>query len=239
MRNPDRETVFRFKRFKVINRLAAMKVGTDGVLLGAWASVEGVRRVLDVGTGCGLIALMIAQRAPEAVIKAVEIDDDAASEATLNVASSPWGDRIEVVKADFLSLSPGEGEHYDLIVSNPPFFTETLRSADVARAMARHGDTLSIESLVDRASRWLAPGGRLAVVAPVSRDADLLFAAALAGLHPVRLTKVFTKARAQEPARVLREFSFVSGPLSSGVLRSGTDEWSALTKDFYLDKDVL
>ena len=127
--NRNREQVFRFKQFSVANRLAAMKVGTDGVLLGAWCGVEGCRTVLDVGTGSGLIALMIAQRCPEAHVTALDIVPEAVAEAAENAAASPWGDRITVMEADFnRAVADRLLPRYDLIVSNPPYFPTAINS---------------------------------------------------------------------------------------------------------------
>ena len=124
-----RESVFRFKQFAVRNSMAAMKVGTDGVLLGAWCPVEGALRVLDVGTGTGLIALMVAQRNVSAMIDAVDIDHAACDEAGFNVANSPWHERINVECCDFMEYC-GCGVGYDLIVSNPPYFDNGLLPPD-------------------------------------------------------------------------------------------------------------
>ena len=125
-----REKVFKFKQFAVLNDRTAMKVGTDGVLLGAWCPVEGARRVLDVGTGCGVIALMVAHRNTDAVIDAIDIDHDAIDEATLNFANSPWSERLTAIEGDFNNLNTAVG--YDLIVSNPPYFTDSLLPPDEA-----------------------------------------------------------------------------------------------------------
>ena len=122
-----REKIFRFKQFGVLNDKTAMKVGTDGVLLGAWCDVAGARRVLDVGTGCGLIALMVAQRNKGAAVTAIDIDDEAVGEARINIARSPWSDRVEALCVDFNDFAAQEP--YDLIVSNPPFFTEDVMAA--------------------------------------------------------------------------------------------------------------
>ena len=116
-----REKIFRFKQFEVVNDRTAMKVGTDGVLLGAWCPVAEARRVLDVGTGCGVIALMVAQRNRQALIEGIDIDQDSIAEARLNFANSPWNNRLTAIEGDFNDMD-GDAR-YDLIVSNPPYFT--------------------------------------------------------------------------------------------------------------------
>ena len=184
---------FKFKQFTVWHGQCAMKVGTDGVLLGAWAPVKGARRILDVGTGSGVIALQMAQRAPEARIVAVEIDPEAARQAAANVVASPWADRIEVVCTDFAQLTTEEP--FDLIVSNPPYFVNSLQNPDAQRAKARHSDSLPYDLLLEHAAELLAPSGRFALIFPVEPLADVMESATSHGLALDRLTRVFTKPR--------------------------------------------
>lgn len=230
-RNPDRETVFRFKKFEVVNSDSAMKVGTDGVLLGAWFDMPAGGSVLDVGTGCGLIALMAAQRGASSV-DAVEIDAAAADEARRNVASSPWSDRIEVIHADFL-VAGLEG-HYDRVVSNPPYFVTGEIAPDGGRAMARHEGTLTVAALLRRARCMLAPGGRVALVTPADRYDDVLTEAAFAGLDTVRLCRVSTK-EGKSPVRILWELAVGSeGPCSCESMLIGSSGYRELVEPFYL-----
>lgn len=155
---------FRFKQFTVEQSRCAMKVGMDGVTLGAWAPVDEAQRILDIGTGSGLIALMLAQRAPAAWIDALEIDPQAADQARENVAASPWPARIAVQTC---ALQAWQAPTYDLIVSNPPYFVPGPPAASVARDQARATHTLSHADLLQHALRLLAPGGRLALILPV------------------------------------------------------------------------
>ena len=149
---------FQFKQFTVWHDQCAMKVGTDGVLLGAWASVERARRILDIGTGTGLVALMLAQRSLlDAKIVALEIDEAAAGQARENVARSPWQERIEVVQADFKKYR--SSDKFDVIVSNPPYFVDSLECPDRQRAAARHNDSLTYEELLEGVNRLLAADG--------------------------------------------------------------------------------
>lgn len=166
-----REKIFRFKQFSLLNDRTAMKVGTDGVLLGAWCDVAGAQRVLDVGTGCGLIALMIAQRNLDAAITAIDIDYDAVDEAKINIANSPWSNRVEVQCADFNEFAAQEP--FDLIVSNPPFFTENVMAPDESRNKARHSVTLTMEQLIINAKSILADDGSLALISPVEQEMSI------------------------------------------------------------------
>ncbi len=144
---------FTFKQFTIWHDKCAMKVGTDGVLLGAWAPVENCKRILDVGTGTGLIAIQLAQRAPQANITAVEIDKIAANQASDNVRNSPWANRIEVICADFRHYTPNE--RFDMIVSNPPYFINSLKCGNEQRNTARHTDELNYNLLFSHSATLL------------------------------------------------------------------------------------
>lgn len=240
--NPTRQSIFHFKQFSLSNSRSAMKVGTDGVLLGAWAKLpddKGVKRVLDVGCGTGLIALMIAQRFSDAVIKCIDISNDAVEECRENINNSPFASRVEVSLSDYRTFA--DGQKYDLIVSNPPFFTEQLQSPDMLRAVARHEDSLPLSTLFCRSSSQLAHGGRLAMVLPATRDEDVMFEATLNGLNPVRKCSVYS--RENKPAiRTLWEFSKGNNDtfektrlLIQNSDGNYTEEYVALVKDFYLN----
>ena len=134
---------FQFKRFTVYHDRCAMKVGTDGVLLGAWTDVSSSQQILDIGTGTGLIALMLAQRNVTAHITAIDIDEEAIEQAQGNIAASPWKNRIEVMKQDFCQYSANR--LFDTIVSNPPYFNQSLKGPDSQRNTARHTDSLELQ----------------------------------------------------------------------------------------------
>lgn len=154
---------FQFKQFTVFHQLCAMKVGTDGVLLGAWAGTEDTRRILDVGTGSGLIALMLAQRS-EAHIDAIDIHPDAVRQARYNVENSRFSDRISVFHTAIQDYQP---EHkYDMICCNPPFFKHSLKGPDQSRNIARHSDSLPFEVLTSKSTSLLKKGGKLCVILP-------------------------------------------------------------------------
>lgn len=198
---------FRFKRFTIRQQRSAMKVGTDGVLLGAWAGVRpSDRRILDIGTGTGLIAVMLAQRTTEARITGVDIDDVA--EARENGDASPWGDRLQFVQQPIQQFRPAE--RYDLIVSNPPFYVDSLTSPDRGRTTARHTVHLAYGELLEAVVRLLAPGGRFAVVLPAP-EGERFRRLAAANLRLQRLTTVRTTPR-RPVKRVLMEFSLISAP---------------------------
>lgn len=203
---------FRFKRFTIRQQRSAMKVGTDGVLLGAWAGVRpSDRRILDIGTGTGLIAVMLAQRTTEARITGVDIDD--VTEARENGDASPWGDRLQFVQQPIQQFRPAE--RYDLIVSNPPFYVDSLTCPDRGRTTARHTVHLAYGELLDAVVRLLAPGGRFAVVLPAP-EGERFRRLAAANLRLQRLTTVRTTPR-RPVKRVLMEFSLIPAPDSAPI----------------------
>ena len=230
--------MFRFKQFEIDDSLSAMKIGTDGVLIGAWARVEGCRSILDVGTGTGLIALMTAERNAEACVTAIDIDAHAAKEAERNVLRSPWHERIAVLHADVRSFAPER--KFDHIISNPPYFNDALRSLDAVRSIARHTDTLGYEELISAAERMLVAGGRLSVVLPTD-GAKLFRRVAFGRLWLSRQMDVVTR-EGEEPKRTLMEFVLADEPLMPRCdsltihLRDGSYsvEYRKLTAEFYL-----
>lgn len=231
-----REKVFRFKQFAVLNDRTAMKVGTDGVLLGAWCPVAGARHVLDVGTGCGVIALMIAQRNHEAVITGIDIDYDAVQEATLNFERSPWSDRLTAVEGNFNDMSTSG---FDVIVSNPPFFTNGVLPAGDARIAARHTQSLTYRQLIEGAARLLSSHGALALISPTDAEGEIIEAATFATL-PVRQVTHVIPVDGALPKRTLwlltpRDITYHEDTVTIAN-RDGTftQEYIELTGDFYL-----
>jgi tRNA1Val (adenine37-N6)-methyltransferase len=229
---------FQFKQFRIEQARAPMKVGTDGVLLGAWANTEGVNHILDVGTGTGLVALMLAQRSA-ARIDAVELHEAAAADARDNFANSPWKDRLTLYCDDFRLFQEHCNSCYDLIVSNPPFFVNSLKSADPDLAIARHTDTLSFEELIKGSKCLLKTNGRLAVIIPSDSLDEFRECARMTGFYLHKLVRVIPKIG--KPAkRVLLEFSLLPGyPQTSELvihqnLHDYTDEFIELTRSFYL-----
>lgn len=211
-----------------------MKVGTDGVLVGAWAA--GGRRILDIGTGTGVVALMMAQRFPEAQVTGIELDGEAARQAAENAAASPFADRVDIVHA---SLQQYEAPPYDAIVANPPFFSHALRASGSTRAMARQTDTLSYRDLCMGGRRLLARDGVMSVILPADRMGEMETEAALAGLFLHRRVMVRTIGR-KAPKRCLLAFGTHSVPTlrqeTCTMMCDGkpTPWYRSLVEDFYL-----
>ena len=157
---------FQFKQFTIRQERCAMKVGTDGVLLGAWTDVTHARRLLDIGTGTGLIAIMAAQRNPELIIDAIEIDPAAFEQARENANSTSWRERIHLFQGEVQAFAPPY--KYDIIVCNPPFFINSTKNPELNRTLARHCETLSHEDLLQVSDNLLLPEGKLCVILPVN-----------------------------------------------------------------------
>lgn len=209
-----------------------MKVGTDGVLLGAWADVEGDRRILDLGTGSGLIALMLAQRNAEAEIVALDIDEDATIQAQHNFSLSPWRKRLSVVNSNITDYN--SERKFTHIVSNPPYFVDSLHSPNAARTAARHSSSLPFSDMVLAAERLLEWGGRLSVILP-SDVAALFRREAFERLWLSRQLDIVTKP-GDEPRRTMMEFVLCSEPRMPrcDTMLMGSEEAIKLTQDFYL-----
>lgn len=229
--------VFRFKQFQICQDQAAMKVGTDGVLLGAWTRIENAQTALDVGTGTGLLALMLAQRNAGLQIDAVELDSLAAKQAQFNVQASPWKDRISVFNVDFQQFTAIMG--YDIIISNPPFFDEQTISPAKQRQMARHTAHLDIQTLLSKTAALLSPKGRLSIIYPATKYDEILHVATQNNLFINRLT--FVKGNTNVKAkRILIELSRQQTNIKENFLiieherHVYTDAYVELTKDFYL-----
>lgn len=229
---------FQFKQFIIRQSDAAMKVGTDGVLLGAWADIRRAATILDIGTGTGLIALMAAQRNPEARIDAIEIDADAYRQACQNVSESPWNNRIRLFHQSVFDFQPAT--RYDGILCNPPFFINSTKTPDSSRSLARHCEVFSHARLLETASYLLAPEGKLCVVLPVAEALLLLKDATTGILFPGKITRVHpTPGKA--PKRYLIEFvktptATITDDLVLELERHKlSEDYKALTKGFYLN----
>ena len=218
-----------------------MKVGTDGVLLGAWA--QGGRRILDAGTGTGVIALMMAQRYPEALVTAIDIDEGAVRQAQQNVALSPFSGRVEVLRESVQEFDGIDGSNgangqdgfcgYDAIVSNPPFFIDSLAAPDEQRNMARHTQTLTYAELMQAAYNLLNDDGELSVVVPFDYRKRMEDEACFVGFFPSRVCAVKTTER--KPAkRYLLAFRKHPCPCQKEELTIGSEDYQALTSAFYL-----
>ena len=218
---------FTFKQFTIHQALCAMKVGTDGTLLGAWAL--GGSRILDVGTGTGLIALMMAQRFPDATILGIDINEGAVCQAIKNVNESPFADRVKIKKCDFASM---EGT-FDTIVCNPPFFVDSLLSPDPQRTLARHSISLPFSVLMTHSFKLLADCGELSLIIPAESKSDLESEAYLNGFSKCRECGIRTKL-----TKPIRRYliSFRKHPCiiqrSEEVI--GSEWYKKLTQNFYL-----
>lgn len=231
--------MFRFKHFAIDDERCAMKVGTDGVLLGAWADVESDTQILDLGTGSGIVALMAAQRNDKARIVALDIDSDAVAVSRTNADNTPWRDRITTICADVAEYNTDT--KYDHIISNPPYFTESTHSPALKRDMARSVSSLPFEVLVASAERLLRRGGRLTVILPT--DSAALFRRVAFERLWLRRIATVTTVEGDAPKRELMEFELTDTPLmprSEELLiqyRGGdySEKYRVLTKDFYLN----
>ena len=231
-------TPFKFKQFTIHHDRCSMKVGTDAVLLGAWVNVLNAKNILEVGTGSGVISLMLAQRTlPDAKIDAIEIDDDDARQAQENIARSLWREKIKVHHQRLQTfISPNA---FDLILSNPPYFINSQLPPSSKRSQARHTGSLSYSELINSAAKLLNTSGRLAVVLPFEEGKQFQIVAKENNFHVARQLAFFSR-QGKPQERWLFEFSFTPQVLitESLILHGNGETWSTdykrLTKDFYL-----
>lgn len=228
---------FTFKQFHVSHDRCAMKVGTDGILLGAWAPVPQTGRMLDVGTGTGLVALMLAQRSGEgAYITGLELDPEAAAQAAVNVAASPWAARIGVTQG---ALQQFDDEPFDLIVSNPPYFSPGQHFDCAARASARHGGSLSLQELFVHCCRLLSEKGQLCLVLPWQAYSEALLLADSNALYLQEQQSVITK-EGKTPTRFLLRFGRIKNCVIKDNIVINTvdgnygDIYKGMVSPFYL-----
>lgn len=227
---------FRFKQFEIEQDRCAMKVGTDGVLLGAWA--QGGRRILDIGSGTGLISLMMAQRFPEAEVVGIDMDADACGQARENVMASPFRDRVEIECCRLQDF--GGAGTFDAIVSNPPFFVDSMKNPDSKRTMARHTDSLPFRDLFAGVKRLLSDDGIFSAIVPVEVVGQFVAESCILGFYLIRKCGVKTVERKQ-PKRFMLSFAkhrispyeeHVETMMDSHGNRS---EWyRKITEEFYL-----
>lgn len=232
---------FQFKQFSLEQDRTAMKIGTDGVLLGAWTPVEkNIFSILDIGTGTGIIALMLAQRSSASQIDALEIDENAFEQATDNFENSPWNDRLFCFHAALDEFVQEPEDEYDLIVSNPPFYSEDYKSSNDQRDLARFQDAMPFEDLVEAAALLLSENGIFSVIIPFKEEENFLALAKKHKLFPLKITRV-KGTPTTETKRSLLAFSRnenrtlrVDELIIETARHIYTPEYTALTKDFYL-----
>lgn len=231
---------FQFKQFSIQQEKTAMKVGTDGVLLGAWTSLDfNPNSILDIGAGTGLIALMMAQRSNAETIDAIELNDDAYEQTVENFENSDWADRLFCYHASLQEFSDEIEEKYDFIVSNPPFYTSTYKELPEERAMARHSESLTYNELLESASKLLSEKGNCAFIIPFVEEENFIKIAEENNLYPNRITRV-KGAVNTAVKRSLLQFSFVKTEMTPMELtlelsrHNYTEEYKSLVQEFYL-----
>lgn len=236
---------FELKRFSLRQANSGMKIGTDGVLLGAWATPLSAAvglRIWDIGAGTGIVALMMAQRFPQARITAFEIEPGASSDARSNFGASEWSERISLVEGDVFEAESELRETADLIVCNPPFYTEDVASPTANRQTARHEAGLGIGSLIEFAARHLSPRGALCLVGPYSRKAEIDFLCAMNHLAVRKLTEIVTvegKPAKRGLWKICRDNIGTAVETDRIVIRDKegryTPKYIVLVRDFYLN----
>lgn len=231
---------FQFKQFSIQQYKTAMKVGTDGVLLGAWAQLKATDfSVLDIGAGTGLIALMLAQKSNAEVIDAIELNEEAYEQTVENFEQSNWGDRLFCYHASLQEFVEEINDEYDFIISNPPFYTSTYKEISDKRAMARHAETLTYKELLESTSKLLSKNGSCAFIIPFSEEENFIKIALVNELFPTRITRV-RGAKNSAIKRSLLQFSFVE--MHPEILElvieierhTYTQDYINLVHDFYL-----
>lgn len=231
---------FEFKQFAVNQDRCAMKIGTDSVLLGAWTALEThPYSILDIGAGTGVLALMLAQRSGAELIDAIEIDDDAYEQSVDNFETSPWSDRLFCYHASLEEFVEEIEDKYDLIISNPPFYSDTYKSDNDQRDLARFVDAMPFRQLIESVSQLLSGNGRFSVIIPFSEEKHFIALASKDHLYPNRILRV-KGAPHSEIKRSLIEFSFQETSFNPKELiietsrHQYTEDYITLTKDFYL-----
>lgn len=233
-------TLFKFKQFAIAQDRCAMKIGTDGVLLGAWASLDkNPDSILDIGAGTGLITLMLAQRCSADTVDAIEIEEDAYEQCVENFEASPWADRLFCYHAGLDEFVMEIEDKYDLIISNPPFYSEVVSSGNVSRDTSRQNQWLPFEDLLEGVSKLLSDQGQFSVIVPYKEEEHFLDLALNHTLFANRITRVRGNSNS-ELKRSLIEFSFAEKSTEIKYLtleirrHEYTKEYIDLTKEFYL-----
>jgi len=229
--------IFNFKQFTINQEKSTFKVGTDGVLLGAYADVTGVKRILDIGTGTGLIALMLAQRS-EAEIVAIEPDHNSFIQSCENINNSPWKERIRVIESTLQEFN--DENKFDLIVTNPPYFSDSVRNPDQRKSSARHNDTMNSTDILTNISRLLEENGCLQLIMPYAEGNMFIAEAAGYGFYCQDVLKI-KPLQTSEIRRLILKFGrkrirasekFLT--IEHGKRHEFTEEYKKLTRDFYL-----
>lgn len=234
-------TSFAFKQFVINQDKCAMKVGTDAVLLGAWVFPNGSKQILDIGTGTGVVALMLAQKT-DAHIDAIDIDENAFLQATQNVSESKFVNQVSVTHSSLQEYSKSTSKKYNLIVTNPPYFEQSLKSSDEQRSFARHADVLPFEELIEGVTKLLDPKGKFCLILPTLEAEKFRAMAQKKGLFLSKLLRIKSKVNKDTDKRHLMQFEFTPTEFSEQTIaieyeerHQYTDEYKELTKDYYLN----
>ncbi len=234
------DSLFKFKQFSIADDRCTMKVGTDAVLLGCWVNLASAQNILDIGTGSGVIALMLAQRS-NGYIDGIDIDTPSTEQAHQNITNSKWGNRINIINISLQEYCNNLSKRYDLIVTNPPFFSNSLRSPKEKRNIARHNDNLSFDELIRGVKQLLNHDGRFCLILPENESSNFRDNALINGLFLTRRLYVYPKQE-RHVKRILSEYSFQRPPSIDRkklIIRNDddtfTEEYQELTKDFYLE----
>ncbi len=231
---------FQFKQFTIEDGQCAMKIGTDGCLLGAWADVANAENILDIGTGSGIVAIMLAQRS-NSIIDAVEIDNSAYNQSCENFSKSPWAERLNVFNISIQEYVKSSNKKYDLIVSCPPYFLNSMKAADKKRNLARHTDSLTFEELLFCSLKLLKPDGKFCVMIPFDLNKLFCNKALIEGYHVSKFTDVIPKA-GKAPLRILLQMERAKKSIINDSItildeegKLYTDEYKKLTGEFYIN----
>jgi tRNA1Val (adenine37-N6)-methyltransferase len=237
---PFGKKLFHFKKFSLTDSGCSMKIGTDGVLLGSVAANFPSEYVLDIGTGCGLIALMVAQKSAAKII-AIDADECAVAVAKENVKNSPWANQVELIHTRFQDFCTSSARLFDLIVCNPPFFHNSLLSPGQKRNLARHSDSLLPNDLFSGVKKFLEDRGRFLMIAPAIQEEDLVNIAEKTELFCIEKTYV-VPVKGQKPKRIMLAFSNYWAEIKvdkinieTGERHQFSEEYKALTGDYYLN----
>jgi tRNA1Val (adenine37-N6)-methyltransferase len=231
--------VFRFKQFSIKHDRCAMKVGTDGVLLGALTDVHHASSILDIGTGSGVIAIMLAQRCG-AKIEGIEVDEASAVQARQNAASSPWHERITIKHKSFQEYFPNNHKRFDVVVCNPPFFPAHLKSPDHSRNVVRHDVSLNYPELITGVRQVMKPSGKWWLILPFTETARFLTIAKDEGFYLIHEHIIFPKAGKRPHRKIISLITENPGPSARSILtirstdNNYTEEYKKLTRPYYI-----
>lgn len=234
---------FKCKQFTVYHDRCSHKVGTDSILLGSWVRTENAKKILDIGAGCGILSLMMAQRNNESLIYGIEIDKDSYEQAVENINNSNWKDRICLINTSLQEFNSYNCK-YDLIITNPPYFVKSLHSPNKKRNQARHAQTLTLSEIINYCSSHLELNGKLALIIPIGNFQYLKDILAIQSMYIHRFAKVFPNYE-KEAHRVLIEcgkqkagFEYEEITIETNQRHVYTRQYAELTKDFYLNLNV-